>query len=142
MNDALLIAGGLILLVAGGELFVRGAVQIAERMGVSPLLIGLTLVGFGTSTPELVTSVKASLAGSPGIAVGNIVGSNIANVLVILGIAALITPIAVGRGALRRDGTQQTVIDTMQTRAELYESIGYHAFEQRLDAVFGRQGKA
>lgn len=105
MHEVLLIAGGLVLLVAGGELFVRGAVQIAERLGVSPLLIGLTLVGFGTSTPELVTSVKASLAGSPGIAVGNIVGSNIANILVILGVAALITPIAVGQGALRRDGT-------------------------------------
>ena len=105
METVLPLIGGLALLVLGGELFVRGAVQIAERMGVSPLLIGLTLVGFGTSTPELVTSVKASLAGSPGIAVGNIVGSNIANILVILGLAALITPIAVGRGALRRDGS-------------------------------------
>ncbi len=91
--------------MVGGEFFVRGAVQIAERFAVSPLLIGLTLVGFGTSTPELVTSVQASLAGSPGIAVGNIVGSNISNILVILGIAAIITPIAVGKGALRRDGT-------------------------------------
>lgn len=105
MDVALPLIGGLVLPVIGGELFVRGAVQIAERIGVSPLLIGLTLVGFGTSTPELVTSVKASLAGSPGIAVGNIVGSNIANILVILGLAALITPVAVGRGALRRDGT-------------------------------------
>lgn len=69
-----------------------------------PLLIGLTLVGFGTSTTELVTSVQASLSGSPGIAVGNIVGSNIANILLILGIAAIITPIAVRQQALRRDG--------------------------------------
>jgi len=104
MDIALLLLGGLVLLVLGGELFVRGAVQIAERLGLSPLLIGLTLVGFGTSTPELVTSVQASLAGSPGIAVGNIVGSNIANVLVILGISALIVPVTVGRGALLRDG--------------------------------------
>ncbi|MBY0333439.1 MAG: calcium/sodium antiporter [Acetobacteraceae bacterium] len=123
MNDALLIAGGLILLVAGGELFVRGAVQIAERMGVSPLLIGLTLVGFGTSTPELVTSVKASLAGSPGIAVGNIVGSNIANILVILGIAALITPIAVGRGALRRDGTIVAAVALVFTGVSLFGTL-------------------
>ncbi len=105
MDIALPLLGGLFLLALGGELFVRGAVRIAERLGVSPLLIGLTLVGFGTSTPELVTSVKASLAGSPGIAVGNIVGSNIANILVILGLSALLVPVAVGRGALWRDGT-------------------------------------
>jgi cation:H+ antiporter len=104
MEIALLLLGGLVLLVLGGEFFVRGAVQIAERLGLSPLLIGLTLVGFGTSTPELVTSVQASLAGSPGIAVGNIVGSNIANILLILGISALIVPVTVGRGALYRDG--------------------------------------
>ncbi len=110
MDIALPLIGGLLLLALGGELFVRGAVQIAERLGVSPLLIGLTLVGFGTSTPELVTSVQASLAGSPGIAVGNIVGSNIANILVILGLSALLVPIAVGRGALWRDGTVALVV--------------------------------
>ena len=75
MTDIGLLLGGLVLLVIGGELLVRGAVAIAERLGMSPLLIGLTLVGFGTSTPELVTSVQAAMAGSPGIAVGNIVGS-------------------------------------------------------------------
>jgi cation:H+ antiporter len=105
MFDTLLpLLGGLALLVVGGELLVRGAVALAERLGISPLLIGLTLVGFGTSTPELVTSVQASLAGSPGIAVGNIVGSNIANILLILGLSAIISPIAVGQTALRRDG--------------------------------------
>ncbi len=123
MHDALLIVGGLVLLVVGGELFVRGAVQIAERMGISPLLIGLTLVGFGTSTPELVTSVKASLADSPGIAVGNIVGSNIANILVILGLAALITPIAVGRGALRRDGTIVAAVALAFTGVSLFGTL-------------------
>lgn len=102
--DYLLILGGLVLLAIGGELLVRGAVQLAERMGVSPLLIGLTLVGFGTSAPELVTSVQGALAGSPGIAVGNVVGSNIANILLILGVAAVIRPIAITSGALKRDG--------------------------------------
>jgi cation:H+ antiporter len=82
---------------------VRGAVRVAERLGVSPLVIGLTLVGFGTSTPELVTSVQAALSGSPGIAFGNIVGSNIANILLILGISAMLFPIAVASSALARD---------------------------------------
>lgn len=95
---------GLILLVAGGELLVKGAVKLAQRFNISPLLIGLTLVGFGTSTPELVTSLQAAFAGSPGIAIGNVVGSNIANILFILGTAALIFPIAVGKETFRRDG--------------------------------------
>lgn len=104
LETALPLLGGLALLVAGGELLVRGSVRFAERIGLSPLLIGLTLVGFGTSTPELVTSVQAALAGSPGIAMGNIVGSNIANILLILGISAVISPIVVGSVALKRDG--------------------------------------
>ncbi|MFN3689097.1 calcium/sodium antiporter [Salinarimonas sp.] len=105
LTPVLLVLAGLVLLVFGGDLLVRGAVKAASRLGVSPLVIGLTLVGFGTSTPELVTSVQASLAGAPGIAIGNIVGSNIANVLLILGICAAIAPIAVDRRALGRDGT-------------------------------------
>lgn len=105
MTIMLQLLGGLVLLVLGGEFLVRGAVQVATRFGVSPLVIGLTLVGFGTSTPELVTSVQAALSGSPGIAYGNIVGSNIANILLILGIAALLTPIAVSSNALKRDST-------------------------------------
>lgn len=96
--------GGLILLIVGGEFLVRGSVQVATGMGVSPLVIGLTLVGFGTSTPELVTSVQAALSDAPGIAYGNIVGSNIANTLLIAGVAALLCPIAVASSALRRDG--------------------------------------
>lgn len=105
MEIYLLLVVGLALLIVGGELLVRGAAGTATLLGMSPLLIGLTFVGFGTSTPELVTSVEASLRGSPGIAIGNIVGSNIANILLILGIAALLTPIAVGRQALARDGS-------------------------------------
>ncbi len=98
------ILGGLVVLTLGAEFLVRGAVRLAERTGVSPLLIGLTVVGFGTSTPELVTSIRGALAGSPGIAVGNIVGSNIFNVLAILGLAAMIAPLAVPPTALKRDG--------------------------------------
>ena len=94
---------GLVLLVLGGEFLVNGSVSIARRFGMSPLLIGLTLVGFGTSSPELVASVQASLAGSPGIAVGNVVGSNVANLLFILGLTALMCPIAVSDRVVRQD---------------------------------------
>lgn len=103
------LAVGLGLLVLGGELLVRGAGGFALRMGVSPLLIGLTVVGFGTSTPELVTSLEAAFKGSPGIAIGNVVGSNTANVLLILGIAALLAPIPVERRAFLRDGAVAAV---------------------------------
>jgi len=124
LEIALLIIGGLVLLAAGGELLVRGAVQLAERMGVSPLLIGLTLVGFGTSTPELVTSVQAALIGSPGIAVGNAVGSNIANILLILGLAALISPVAVGSNALKRDGVLMVGVAVLLTAIAFVLPIG------------------
>ena len=98
-----LLIGGLIALLIGGELLVRGAVRLAEKAGVTPLVVGLVIVGFGTSTPELMTSVEAAMAGSPAIAWGNIVGSNIVNVLVILGVAVLITPIVLRGGNLLRD---------------------------------------
>lgn len=100
----LLLALGLVLLIAGGELLVRGAVRIAAHLGLSPMLVGLTVVGMGTSTPELAASLQASLAGSPGIALGNIAGSNLANLLLILGASALLSPLLVPRGALWRDG--------------------------------------
>ncbi|WP_108812648.1 calcium/sodium antiporter [Sphingorhabdus sp. Alg231-15] len=95
---------GFVVLIGGGELLVRGAVRVAERAGMSELLIGLTIVGFGTSAPELVASVEAARAGSPGIAWGNVVGSNLANSLLILGTASLILPMVVPRGPLWRDG--------------------------------------
>lgn len=103
------LVGGLVALVAGGELLVRGAVSGAERLGVSPLLIGLTLVGFGTSTPELVTSIEAAHAGSPGIAVGNVIGSNTANVLLIVGLAALVRSIPVTPAAFVRDAAMALI---------------------------------
>lgn len=103
MMLALSIIGGLILLTIGGEALVRGSVVIAERLNVPKLVIGLTLVGFGTSTPEMVTSINAALAGSPGIAIGNVVGSNICNILLILGLAAMISPMVAPWAHYRRD---------------------------------------
>ena len=103
MIEAILLSlSGLIGLAIGGELLVRGAVGIAQKLGVSTLFTGLVIVGFATSMPEMVASVQASLAGSPQIAWGNIVGSNLANTLLILGVSALVAPIVlVGSG--RRD---------------------------------------
>ncbi|SEN32030.1 cation:H+ antiporter [Loktanella fryxellensis] len=101
--DYVYIVAGLIGLFLGGEALVRGSVGIAKRLGMSSLLIGLTVVGFGTSTPELLVSVQAALAGSPAIAIGNIVGSNIANILLIAGLTSLVWPIRVSGSTLKRD---------------------------------------
>lgn len=104
LYSLLILLLGFVVLIIGGELLVRGAVRVAERAGMSQLLIGLTIVGFGTSAPELVASVEAARAGSPGIAWGNVVGSNLANSLLILGAASVILPMMVPRGPLWRDG--------------------------------------
>lgn len=100
---AIELLGGLVLLVVGGDVLVRGAVAVARIAGISPLVIGLTLVGFGTSTPELLASVQAAMIGAPAIAVGNVVGSNIANVMLIMGLAALVSPVAADAPGVRRD---------------------------------------
>lgn len=98
-----LIGVGLLSLALGGELVVRGAVGAAQSLGVSPLIIGVVLMGFGTSMPEMVTSVQSVLAGAPDIAVGNVVGSNIANLLLIAGVAAALSGISSAPRLLSRD---------------------------------------
>jgi cation:H+ antiporter len=118
------LAIGMVLLLGGGEALVRGSVGVAMRLDISPLVIGLTLVGFGTSAPELVACIQAALAGAPGIAVGNIVGSNIANILLILGIAALITPIVTTREAFGRDGSVLIAASLALLAAVLAGAIG------------------
>lgn len=102
MTFVYLIAG-LVLLVAGAEVLVRGAAKLAAQFGISPLIIGLTVVAFGTSAPETAVSVQAAVNGSGDIAIGNVVGSNIANVLLILGLTALVTPLVVSRQLIRLD---------------------------------------
>ncbi|MDA0820250.1 MAG: calcium/sodium antiporter [Proteobacteria bacterium] len=102
---------GLLGLAIGSELLVRGAVSIAQRLAISNLVTGLVIVGFATSVPEMVASIEAALAGSPGIAWGNVVGSNLANTLLILGATAMIMPIAL-RGTGRRDAVV-TLIATL-----------------------------
>jgi cation:H+ antiporter len=99
-----LVAAGLVALGLGGEAVVRGALSAALRLGMSPLLAGLVIVGFGTSAPELVVSLDAVRGGQVDIAVGNVVGSNISNILLILGICALLRPLNAHADTLRRDG--------------------------------------
>jgi len=106
MLDALTIiklVAGFVLLFLGGEVLVRGSVSLARRLGVTPFLIGATVIAFGTSAPELVVSLKAAFDDAMGIALGNIVGSNIANLFLILGMSALIAPVMVNRSAVLRD---------------------------------------
>jgi cation:H+ antiporter len=101
MSSALLIGAGLAGLLVGAELLVRGAAALASHLGVRPLVVGLTVVALGTSLPELAVGIDAVRQGSPGLAVGNIVGANLVNILFILGVWALIRPIAFERRTLR-----------------------------------------
>lgn len=102
MNEWVAVGAGLVLLVLGGNALVTGAAALALRLGIPVLIVGLTVVAMGTSSPELIVSLRAAIAGETDIAIGNIVGSNIANILIILGLPALIAPIAAaGRGMNR-----------------------------------------
>ncbi|MTI43652.1 cation:H+ antiporter [Roseibium hamelinense] len=103
--DYLSLAGGLVALIIAGDVLVRGSVGIAQKLGIPSLVIGLTIVAFGTSAPELLISLTAALEGSGGIAIGNVVGSNIANVLLVLGLPALIATTPCGE-----DGATRTAI--------------------------------
>lgn len=101
MLDFLILAAGLVVLVFGGDYLVRGAVSLAERLNISPIIIGLTIVALGTSAPELFVSVHAALGDAPGIALGNVIGSNTANVLLVLGAPAIIAPLAITAHGIR-----------------------------------------
>jgi Sodium/calcium exchanger protein len=103
MPSALLIVAGLAGLLVGAELLVRGGAALASHLGVRPIVIGLTVVALGTSLPELAVGIDAARQGSPGLAVGNIVGANLVNLLFVLGLSALIRPIAFERRTLRFD---------------------------------------
>ena len=95
-----MLVGGLVLILLGANFLTDGASSVAKRWGVSELVIGLTIVAFGTSAPELAISVLSSLQGNAELAVGNVVGSNIFNILVIVGVSALVFPLKVGRGIM------------------------------------------
>lgn len=103
MLSFIMLVFGFVLLVWGADKFVAGASALARRLGVSPLLVGLTIVAFGTSAPELAVSLTAALQGANEIAVGNVVGSNIFNLLMVAGLSAMVCPLVMDRTLLRRD---------------------------------------
>ena len=109
MTEALiafaLVAVGIVVLLYGGDLLVRGATSLARKVGIPALIVGLTIVAFGTSAPEMVVSAAAALEGAPGLAIGNIVGSNIANILLVLGVPALLAPLATQVVGVRSNAT-------------------------------------
>ena len=146
LTDFLFTVLGLGILVVGGELTLRGAIGLARLLGVSAAMIGLTVVAFGTSAPELVVSLQATLDGSPDIAIGNVVGSNIANMLLVLGVGALIAPLICDPASVRRDGTAMMaamtllvvlgllgVIEAWQGALMLAALIGYVVWSYRID---------
>jgi len=101
--NILILIVGLIILILGGDFLVKGSSSIALRLKISPLVVGLTIVAFGTSTPELLISIKSALSGSPDLAMGNVIGSNICNLALVLGISAIISPIFVQKNSLKID---------------------------------------
>jgi len=146
LTDFLLTVLGLGILLVGGELTLRGAIGLAKLLGVSAAMIGLTVVAFGTSAPELVVSLEATLDGSPDIAIGNVIGSNIANILLVLGVGALIAPLICDPGAVRRDGTAMMasmvllvvlgltgVINAWQGALMIVALIGFITWSYRVD---------
>ncbi|MCO4814530.1 MAG: sodium:calcium antiporter, partial [Flavobacteriales bacterium] len=101
--DYLILLLGLAALIIGGEFLVKGAIGFSRKLKISSLVIGMTVVAFGTSAPELLVSLKSALMGNPGIAIGNVIGSNIANIALVLGITVMIFPIAVDENTKRVD---------------------------------------
>ncbi len=125
----LLLIGGLALLIFGGDYLVKGAVGIASKLNISPMLIGMTVVALGTSAPELVVSVQAALQGKPDISIGNVVGSNIANIGLILGATVLIFPMVIQPKTLRFDWV------VMILASLVFIFLGYDRELSQLDGV-------
>lgn len=124
MIDTLMIIAGLILLFVGGEFLVKGSVSLARNLGLSKVLVSSVIIGFGTSMPEMTVSVGAALKGSSDISLGNVVGSNIANILLIAGVAALICPILVEDKKIRRDISMMLFATVILCALGLYGVIG------------------
>ena len=103
LKSIVLMIAGFVILIKGADFFVDGASGVAEKFHIPQIIIGLTIVAFGTSAPEAAISISAALSGTTGIAIGNILGSNLLNILVILGISASIVPLHIGRSSIKFD---------------------------------------
>jgi cation:H+ antiporter len=125
--DYISLAGGLVVLIIAGDVLVRGSVGVAQRAGIPNLVIGLTIVAFGTSAPELIISLKAALKGSGGIAIGNVVGSNIANVLLVLGLPALIAATPCGEAGATRNAVFMVAVTLVFIALCFFSPIGLTA---------------
>ena len=125
----LFLLAGLVFLILGAELLVRGASRIATAVGISPLVVGLTVVAFGTSSPELAVSVMSAFKGQADLAIGNVVGSNIFNILLILGISSVIVPLVVAQQLVRLD------LPLMIGDSFLLFALGYDGNISRLDGI-------
>lgn len=144
------IIGGLILLVFGADALVRGSSQLAFKLGIPPLIIGLTVVAFGTSAPELAVSVRAALAGEAGVGLGNVFGSNIVNILLILGLSAMITPLVVSPQLVKFDvpimifvsvATLAMAIDGVYSRTDGIFLVAGLVCYMGLQIYLGRSGR-
>ncbi len=118
------VIGGFVLLLGGAEVLLRGSVAIARRFNVSTLMIGMTIVAFGTSLPELIVSLDAAFSGSPDIAIGNIVGSNIANLFLIIGLSGIVSPLAARAQPMVRDGLTLLAISLLFAALLWYGTMG------------------
>lgn len=127
--DVLRLFGGFVYLVLGGDLLVRGALGLSRRMSVPPIIVGLTVVAFGTSAPELVISTYATATGFPGVALGNVVGSNIANILLVLGVPALISPILADRQSFGRHTALMVLISI------IFVTMTWNGIVSRIDGA-------
>ncbi|WP_428686799.1 calcium/sodium antiporter [Roseibium sp.] len=125
--DYISLAGGLVVLIIAGDVLVRGSVGIAQRLGIPNLVIGLTIVAFGASAPELVISLKAALEGAGGIAIGNVVGSNIANVLLVLGLPAMIAATPCGESGATRNAVFMVGVTLLFIALCFFTPIGLFA---------------
>ena len=121
--DFLKLIGGFVYLLVGGELLVRGSLGLAREKNLSPVIVGMTIVAMGTSAPELMVSGYSALSGHPGIAVGNVVGSNIANVLLVMGVPALIYPISCAQDGLARQTSLMVVMSFLLILMLIFEPI-------------------
>ncbi len=129
--DYIKLIGGLVLLVLSGDYLVKGGVGIATKFKISSLVIGMTVVAFGTSAPELIVSLQAAIHGSSAIAIGNVVGSNIANIALILGVTAIVSPLIVSRNSVRKDWP------FMMFASLLFTAAAYNGIISRIEGFIG-----